>query len=235
MALIHLTHGYNQRHSHRVQSSQQALAPDTIPYDIRVYWMRRANAALAELASPCPFGAFGSVVVNHTDTSSDPKGKLVCMSVNQNMQKGNPTLHGEISAINNCSEILTDPHGDYRLSTSESLKAFSKLSLYTNAEPCPMCASAIRWSGFAECIFGTSIETLVEKGWGQISIYSDEVFEESKKLPSITRLIRNVLANETDPFFSWQFNPQSSCPEGCTRTGDGKSCREVEEIVGWEL
>jgi hypothetical protein len=76
---------------------------------------------------------------------------------------------------------------------------------------------------------------LVEKGWGQISIYSDEVFEESTKLPSITRLIRNVLANETDPFFSWQFNPQYSCPEGCTRTGDGKSCREVEEIVGWEL
>jgi hypothetical protein len=94
LALIHLTQGHNQRHSHRVQSSQQALAPDTIPYDIRVYWMRRANTALAELASPCPFGAFGSVVVNHTDTSSDPKGKLVCMSVNQNMQKGNPTLHG---------------------------------------------------------------------------------------------------------------------------------------------
>lgn len=94
LALIHLTHGHNQRHSHPVKSSQQMLSTDTIPYEIRVYWMRRANAALAELASPCPFGAFGTVVVNHTDTSSDPKGKLVCMSVNQNMQKGNPTLHG---------------------------------------------------------------------------------------------------------------------------------------------
>lgn len=56
--------------------------------------MRRANAALAELESPCPFVAFGSVVVNHTDTSSDTKCKLVCMSVNQSMQKGNPNLHG---------------------------------------------------------------------------------------------------------------------------------------------
>jgi hypothetical protein len=94
LALIHLTHGHNQRHSHPMQSSQQTLSPDIIPYETRMYWMRRANAALAELASPCPFGAFGSVVVNHTDTMSDPKGKLVCMSVNQNRQKGNPTLHG---------------------------------------------------------------------------------------------------------------------------------------------
>lgn len=197
--------------------------------------MRRANAALAELESPCPFGAFGSVVVNHTDTSSDPKGKLVCMSINQSMQKGNPTLHGEISAINNCSGILTDPNGEYKLSASEALKAFSTLSLYTNAEPCPMCASAIRWSGFAECIYGTSIESLVEKGWGQILIYSDEVFEESTKLPSMTRLIPNVLANETDPFFSWQFDPQYPCPEGCHRSGDGKGCREIWGTTNREL
>ena len=45
---------------------------------------------------------------------------------------------GEISVINNCSEILTDPNGEYKLSASEALKAYSTLSLYTNAEPCPM-------------------------------------------------------------------------------------------------
>lgn len=45
---------------------------------------------------------------------------------------------GEISAINNCSEILTDPNGEYKLSASEALKAYSTLSLYTNAEPCQM-------------------------------------------------------------------------------------------------
>lgn len=56
--------------------------------------MRKANAALAEVDSPCPFAPFGTVVVNHTDTNSDPKGKLVCMSVNQGIKKGNPTLHG---------------------------------------------------------------------------------------------------------------------------------------------
>jgi hypothetical protein len=47
-------------------------------------------------------------------------------------------LLGEISAINNCSAILTDPEGEYKLSASEALEEFKKLSLYTNAEPCPM-------------------------------------------------------------------------------------------------
>jgi tRNA(Arg) A34 adenosine deaminase TadA len=45
---------------------------------------------------------------------------------------------GEISAINNCSEILTDPEGEYKLSPPEALAEFRKLSLYTNAEPCAM-------------------------------------------------------------------------------------------------
>jgi hypothetical protein len=76
---------------------------------------------------------------------------------------------------------------------------------------------------------------LVDKGWGQISIYSDEVFEESTRLPGMTRLISDVLANETDPLFSWQFDLKYPCPEGCGRTGDGKSCQEIEETIDREL
>lgn len=57
--------------------------------------MRRAISALVELESPCPFAAFGTVIVNHTDTSEGSKGSLVCMGVNQNSQSGNPTWHGK--------------------------------------------------------------------------------------------------------------------------------------------
>jgi hypothetical protein len=95
LALIHLTHGYVQKHSFLMRPGPKPFADDTISYESRLYWIRRANTALAELQSPCPFNAFGSVVVNHTDRSSGPMGKLVCMSVNQNLQKGNPTLHGK--------------------------------------------------------------------------------------------------------------------------------------------
>jgi len=43
-----------------------------------------------------------------------------------------------MAAINNCTSILTDPSGKYRMTPSEALNAFSSLSLYTNAESCPM-------------------------------------------------------------------------------------------------
>jgi hypothetical protein len=79
LALIHLTHG----------------SQDSISFETRAYWMRRAISALSELDSPCPFAAFGTVIVNHTDTNSDSRGKLVCMGVNEGTKIGNPTLHGK--------------------------------------------------------------------------------------------------------------------------------------------
>jgi hypothetical protein len=86
LPLTHLAHAHT--------STKNNLKDDPIPFETRAYWMRRANAALAELDSPCPFAAFGTVIVNHTDTSSNPHGKLVCMDINQSQQTGNPTLHG---------------------------------------------------------------------------------------------------------------------------------------------
>ncbi|EOD53138.1 putative cytidine and deoxycytidylate deaminase zinc-binding region protein [Neofusicoccum parvum UCRNP2] len=193
------------------------LSINSVAHGTRAHWMRAANAALADVGgSPCPFAAFGSVVVNHTD--ADGPGQLVCVGANANSRTGNPTLHGEMAAIANCTAVLTDPEGAYRLSASEALDAFKQLSLYTNAESCPMCASAIRWAGFREYIYGTSIETLVEQGWGQIRVSSLEIFQQSFDLPSQSRLIGELLTNETDPYFLWQYNPDYPCPSGCSRS-----------------
>jgi hypothetical protein len=65
------------------------------------------------------------------------------------------TITGEIAAINNCSGILTDPNGEYKLSTSEALKAFTTLSLYTNAEPCPMVLSQLNVNSAPNNIFSS--------------------------------------------------------------------------------
>lgn len=124
-----------------------------------------------------------------------------------------------MAAISNCSTILTDPNGPYKLTPASAILALTDLSIYTNAESCPMCASAIRWSGFREYIYGTSIDTLIEKGWGQIRISSMEVFQQSFDLPHSSRLLAEVLTNETDPYFLWQFDPGYPCPKGCARTG----------------
>lgn len=70
------------------------LSINGIPFATRVYWMRRANQALGELSgSLCPFAAFGTAIVNHTDTTG--LGDLVCIGVNQNSRTGNPSLHGK--------------------------------------------------------------------------------------------------------------------------------------------
>ncbi|KAJ5523076.1 guanine deaminase [Penicillium frequentans] len=200
------------------------LMIDGVSFETRSHWMRLANQALGDLSgSPCPFAAFGTVIVNHTDSTA---GELICMGVNENGKTGNPSLHGEIAAIANCTSILTDPHGKYRLTATEAAAAaFADLSLYTNAESCPMCASAIRWAGFREYIYGTSIATLIEKGWRQIRIASvDDVFGASFDLPYSSRLIAGVLTDETDPYFLWQYDPTYPCPRGCSRTKGGTSC-----------
>ncbi|KAL5338382.1 cytidine deaminase-like protein [Aspergillus crustosus] len=110
-----------------------------------------------------PIRCFASVIVNHTDDRG--LGDLICTGVNSGTRTGTQILHGEIAAILNCSDVLQDPNGRFQLSPAETLDAFTGLSLYTNAESCPMCASAIRWTGFKEYIYGTSIDVLVKHGW----------------------------------------------------------------------
>lgn len=105
------------------------------------------------------------------------------------------------------------------------------------------CASAIRWGGFKEYIFGTTIEYLIERGefplihtrarvqvlkkvagWGQIRISSYDVFEKSFELSPATRMLGEVLTNATDPLFSWQYDMSYPCPSGCSRNAAGTSC-----------
>ncbi|KAI8282056.1 Satratoxin biosynthesis SC1 cluster protein 4 [Colletotrichum sp. SAR11_57] len=189
---------------------------DGVDASTRAYWMRQANLALP---NPCPFAAFGAVVVNHT---AGGLGELVCTGANNNQGSGNPTLHGEMVAINNCSAIFTDPQGRYNMTPADALLAFGDLTLYTNAESCPMCASAIRWAGFKEYVYGTSIDALVDMGWGQITVSSKEIFNQSSSLSSETGFLGGVLTNETDGFFSWQFRSNATCPQGCSRAASGR-------------
>lgn len=114
----------------------------------------REALAIARRNLRAPFGA---VLV---DRSLD---KVVACGVNQS--HANPTLHGEIAAIN-----------DY---VRQDGKHWSELTLYTTAEPCCMCQGAILWSGITEVVFGTSIAELQQQGWRQIDIPSQEVVSRS--------------------------------------------------------
>lgn len=69
-----------------------------------------------------------------------------------------------------------------------------------------MCASAIRWAGFKEVIYGTSISTIAKNGRSQIYIGANEVWEKSYSMGHATLMLGNILTNETDPLFAHQFN-----------------------------
>lgn len=108
---------------------------DGLTSSTRAHWMRKASSANLAI-SACPFAPYGTAVVNHTISFSNSShlGDLICTGVNDNHQSGNPILHGEMAAFVNCSKILTDPEGVYRLSAQEAQEAWTGLSLYTTAE-----------------------------------------------------------------------------------------------------
>lgn len=214
------SHGHEQQDQHGQAILAEELTPITL--DTREKWMRVAIQALHDLASPCPFSAFGAAIVNHT--SSSPEGDLICIGANTIADDGNPTLHGEIAAINNCTSVLRDPSGPYRLSPEETSEAWKQLSLYTTAEACPMCASAIRWAGFKEYVYATSSETLIEAGWPQMSINSRELFQRSGMVEPSTAILTDVLHSVTDGLFDWQFDSRAPCPAGCSRNNAGGAC-----------
>jgi len=186
----------------------------------RLEYMRKTNEALYRQSGPCPFAAFGAIIVNHT---SD---EVVCEGAN--FRTGDPTIHGEISAINACTAKFTKAG----MTPTEIYAAWGELSLYTNAESCPMCASAIRWAGFKEYVYGTTIEHNYNAGWGVMTLSSYDVFQQSRALPGVqTMMLGSVLTNETDPLFSWQYQPDVACPNGCSRveskTRGGSTCSKT--------
>lgn len=210
----------NHEHNHQDQAILTDK-PASISLDTREHWMRVAIGALHDLVSPCPFSAFGAAIVNHTASET---GELVCIGANTIADDGNPTLHGEIAAINNCTSVLRDPNGPYKLSPAETSEAWKQLSLYTTAEACPMCATAIRFAGFKEYVYATSSETLMEDGWPQVSITSRELLRRSGMLEPSTEIWTDVLHRETDALFEWQFDSRAPCPAGCSRDAVGKTC-----------
>mmetsp|Transcript_74526 Transcript_74526/g.207060 ORF Transcript_74526/g.207060 Transcript_74526/m.207060 type:complete len:199 (+) Transcript_74526:79-675(+) len=100
----------------------------------------------------------------------------------------NPIWHGEIAAITNFSDSIA-PTSVYAVA--------SKYELYTSAEPCPMCMSAIAWSGFGRVVYGTSIPFIEEHGGEQINLRASEVVRASPKQV----LLETLLNNETDPLY----------------------------------
>ena len=113
-------------------------------------YMRRA----IRVAANVPKYPFGAVLVDTKER------KVVAEGWNRSVH--NPTWHGEMDAINKCAS--SNPKVDW-----------TKLTLYTTAEPCAMCQGAVAWSGIRRVVFGSSIPFLKTLNWWAIDIRAEEL------------------------------------------------------------
>jgi tRNA(adenine34) deaminase len=164
---------FNPRAGRVLAASQEDIATKTRFLDHRAY-MRRA----IRQAQVVPKHPFGAVLVRAEDGAVVAEG--------HNRTSVNPTYHGEIEAINQYASLRRD--GDW-----------SDLVLYTTAEPCPMCQSAVLWAGIGTVVFGSSIPFLSKLGWWQINVRAEEMVRSTPFRRCV--LVGGVLEGECNELF----------------------------------
>lgn len=94
--------------------------------------------------------------------------ELFATAANQTKQKSDPTAHAEIEVIRKLSDQIQ----------KTDLSAFT---LYTTCEPCPMCMSAIIWSGIQTVVYGCDIPA-ISTCMKQIEIRAEEIIQNSSAI-----------------------------------------------------
>jgi len=127
-------------------------------------FMRRA-IALSEQAAliECTGGPFGSVIVKD--------GTIIAEGYNHVISEKDPTWHGEMEAIRKACKVL-------------DTFDLSGCTLYTSAEPCPMCAAASFWARLDRIVFAAHCQDALQYG-----DFDDTAIYEDLKKPALERKI----------------------------------------------
>ena len=125
----------------------------------------------AELGAAEGNVAVGSILVS--------AGKVVARGRNLVTSTSDPTAHAETVALRNAGEQLG--HTD-----------FSKLTLYTTFEPCPMCCGAILASGVHTLVMGAR-HASTQSNWGAYTV--ETLLALTKKEGQLT-VITGILTRE---------------------------------------
>ena len=123
-------------------------------------------------------GPFGAVIVRD--------GKVIATGVNRVTANNDPTAHAEVSAIRNaCHNIC-----DFKL---------NGCTIYTSCEPCPMCLSAIYWSGISKIYYGNTKQDAKFIDFDDSFIY-DEIGKttDRRSIPAIALMRREAQVAFTD-------------------------------------
>jgi len=150
-------------------------APSPLSREKHEQFMRLA----IEQGKKNPFYPFGAVIVQ-------PETGEV-MATGTNNARTNPTLHGEIV----CIDDYVRRHGN---------RDWDSKVLYTTAEPCPMCMTALIFAGIGGVVFATSaFDGQKKAGMDPIRISAKDVVDATPF--SKPFLMGGVLSAETDRMF----------------------------------
>lgn len=142
-------------------------------------FMNRAIELSARAALEyCTGGVFGAVIVKD--------GKIVSEGMNQVVASHDPTWHAEMEAIRQASITL------------QSFK-LAGCTLYTSAEPCPMCMAACYWAGIEKVFYAATIEDAFEYG-----NFDDRPIYEQLALPAEKRSIELRQMNRAEAVEVWK-------------------------------
>ena len=83
-----------------------------------------------------------------------------------------PSAHAELNLIR-----------DY--CKTRKLASLGGYTLYTTAEPCPMCAALVSFTGVSEVVFGVSVKDLTELGVPQIELSCEAVVSRGPSAVSV--------------------------------------------------
>lgn len=115
-------------------------------------YVRRA-IGLAERAAERGDPPFGSLLVTDSDVGDDERVRRT--ATNTQVSDGDPTAHPELELARWAGRHL-EP--DER----------SECTLYTSAEPCPMCAGAIHYADIGRVVFSVGRPALRERADGPV-------------------------------------------------------------------
>lgn len=135
------------------------------------FFQRRAIELSARAALDLETGgAFGAVIVRD--------GRIISEGMNRVVASHDPTWHAEMEAI--------------RLAciTLQSFK-LPNCTLYTSAEPCPMCMAACYWAGIGRVFYAATVEDAFQYGgFDDRPIYEQIALPKEQRTIKLTELLR---------------------------------------------
>ena len=116
--------------------------------------LRVAIGLARESASTGEYGPFGAIIVKDHE--------MVGSGINHVTKNNDPTAHAEIMAIREACKNL-------------DTFILEGCTIYSSAEPCPMCEGAIKWARIDRVVYSATAEDVENGGFDDLKFKTSEI------------------------------------------------------------